>query len=490
MAIATIALLAASRFFTNPAPLEMPRAEAFFVREAQCNRLEDRFMRIDLWTSQAVDGRWVDGDGREFLLATLAALPPAVEQFGTLTRAAYAAERVPIARRDLERVRAAVERIASVELSERGRRPDTMPRRYKDVDYWHAEEDGAVVCAFLPEGEDVWRLAVWTLAAGDSFRDSLKAFEEEFLRKEFWEWRERHPAPAGTEQSAGGPSRRDQPSEADLLRADARHSVFAYDGWRATDAATYVVLDDLPPTSRFVDALTNELPRLHRAYAAAMPTPLDGTNALCVARVYASRREYLDVLEADGATNMEWSAAYWSPLRRELVAYLPTDGDDGLLRTIRHEAFHQYLSYATATIPCSAWLNEGYAQYFEDPESLDWSTGFDMTPELLKLLAADIETLLAMGYKDFYAGSDFERRVKYRLAWSLAVFLERGDSRVRFDPFRKWKADYFETLFETRDPRQATAAAFRRPADMETLRAEWRRWWTARLQEGMRKKGN
>ena len=68
MVITTIAV---SLFFTNPAPLDMPRAEAYFVREGGLRRLEDRFDRLDMWTSRAVTGRWVDDDGRIFTLATL-----------------------------------------------------------------------------------------------------------------------------------------------------------------------------------------------------------------------------------------------------------------------------------------------------------------------------------------------------------------------------------------------------------------------------------
>ena len=36
-----ITAIAASLFFTNPAPLDMPRAEAYFVRENGRRRLED-----------------------------------------------------------------------------------------------------------------------------------------------------------------------------------------------------------------------------------------------------------------------------------------------------------------------------------------------------------------------------------------------------------------------------------------------------------------
>ena len=52
-----ITAIAASLFFTNPAPLDMPRAEAYFVRENGRRRLEDRFDRLDMWTSRTVTGR-------------------------------------------------------------------------------------------------------------------------------------------------------------------------------------------------------------------------------------------------------------------------------------------------------------------------------------------------------------------------------------------------------------------------------------------------
>ena len=41
-------ILAASLFFVNPAPLDMPRAEAFLVTEDGKRRLEDRYDKLDL----------------------------------------------------------------------------------------------------------------------------------------------------------------------------------------------------------------------------------------------------------------------------------------------------------------------------------------------------------------------------------------------------------------------------------------------------------
>lgn len=455
-----------SPFLSQPAPLEMPRAEAYLVREGGRSRLEDRFSRLDLWTSRTVDGRWADEEGRVFTLATLAVRPPAIEADATETRTDYVASCVPIDRKKRPQVRAAIERLSPVALAERPAPPRQLPRGFADVDYWQGTNRSAIVCAFLPEKSAVWRLATWTLAEGDDPAEAQAVFEDVFLRKEFGAWDRRRTAPsAGT-------------TEAALLRADARHSVAAYESWHVTDATGHVILDDLP-TSAFAQALTNELPRLSAAYAAALPTPLDGTNVLCVARIYASREEYLAALELEDRTNMAWSAAYWSPLRRELVAHLPEGGADELLRTIRHEAFHQYLSYATAMLPTSPWLNEGYAQYFEDPESTAWGVDADLSPEGLARLADLLPGLLALDYEAFYAGSDDERRLKYRLAWSVAVFLEKGAPDVRFAPFKDVTRDYVQALLATHDPHAATAAAFRSEENAKLFRTEWLRWWTA-----------
>ena len=87
-------ILAASMFFTTPAPLEMPRADAYFVTENGTRRLEDRFVRLDLWTSRTVTGRWVDDDGRIFTLARLSVMPPSIGGDATVTRVGYDAEAV------------------------------------------------------------------------------------------------------------------------------------------------------------------------------------------------------------------------------------------------------------------------------------------------------------------------------------------------------------------------------------------------------------
>ena len=464
-------LLIASLFFTDPAPLDMPRAEAFLVREDGALRLEDRYDKLDLWTSQAVVGRWTDDQGRVFVLAELAYEPPTVEEHASLTRAEYVAERIPMRRvRAAEKYpqpfKRAVALLAPCTLSEDGpRHSRQLPHGYRTVDYWqHPTNYTAIACTFRLEKSEKWHFAFWQLAEGDDYAERMQAFEDQFLRREFRDFlSSQTPHTSQTPQTFS--------SERELLRADARRSVAAYPQWHVSNADEFSVLDDLPVRG-FVEAMTNEFATMRRKYAAALPTGIDGTNVLCVARIYASRDEYLDALETDGCTNMMWTAAYWSPLRRELVAYLPEKGESELLKTIRHEAFHQYLSYATSMIAVSPWLNEGYAQYFEEENAKVQDDSLDLTQ-----LEPMVALLLMMDYDAFYAGTDRERMLKYRLALSIVIFLEEGASKVRFEPFKDLKSDYMKALFETRDMQKATAAAFRNKDRLKLFVSEWAKFW-------------
>ena len=470
-------LFALSLFFTDPAPLDMPRAEAYLVREDGVSCLEDRFDRMDLWMSQTLIGRWIDEKDRIFLLSSLDACPPSVSRSDTLTRAAHESRKVP-----MKRVRAnagfpaafrdAVSILAPCPVVEKPRAPRQLTRGYKEIYYWQYPTNYSdIVCTFLPERTNVWFLASWKLAEGDDYPTQMAAFEDQFLRKEFGEFLSiRNPATSQPRNPA---------TERELLRRDACHSIAAYSNWHFTGTEEFAVLDDLQ-SHGFVETLTNDFPVMRAKYAAAIPSPLNGSNVLSVVRIYASRDEYLDALETDGMTNMAWSAAYWSPQRRELVAHLPANGEAELMRTIRHEAFHQYLSYAASMIAASPWFNEGYAQYFEDDESADWGESFDLSDENVDRMTALIPGVLMMDYEQFYGGSDLERRFKYRLAWSVVRFLEKGADEVRLKPFEGLKKRYMDALIETRDMRKATSAAFKDADLLKKFVAEWKNFWKKR----------
>lgn len=473
-------LFIASLFLTESLPLDMPRAEAYVVSQGDSIRLEDRYNKLDLWYSQSVIGRWCDGECRCFTLSSLAFEPPADDPNETLTREDFVGRRVPMKRvranHDLPAAfRQAIELLSPCPVAEFPRPSKQLPHGYRDVTYWQMPTNLSVlVCAFRKEKSETWYLASWELAEEDVYTEKIRQFEDKFLGEEFDGLMARL---SEKEKPAPKKRRREKPGERELLRADAHHSVAAYADWRFADANEYTVLSDFADRD-FIGTLTNELATMRAKYAAAVPSPIDGSNVLAVARIYASREEYLAALDAEDRTNLSWTAAYWCQERRELVAYKPSLDED-LLKTFRHEAFHQYLSYAASMAAASPWFNEGYAQYFEDVESRDWGPGFDVSPENVKKLSTWLPRLFAADYEDFYyGGDDAQRRFMYRLAWSVAVFLEKGAEKVRFQPFKDLKSNYMSTLLKTCDMKKATSAAFGSEEKVKLFIAEWKKFWT------------
>jgi hypothetical protein len=449
----------------QPLPLDMPRAEPYLVRDGERSYMEDRYCKLDLWVSRAVDGRWVDEEGRVFTYSTLREFPPFESSwYDTISREAYVRSAGTVDDDDITTRRRAAEMIAPCDLASECDEERFGAHGFSSVEYWQGTNETFIACTFLPKRSKVWRIATWHLAEDDDISEKLKEFEEMLFTRDGSIYEKMSALPAPKKKVEG---------ERALLREDARHSVAAYPMWRVTEAPEFTVLDEIPQEGAFIVSLTNELSQMRKSYAEVLPTPLDGSGVLCVARLFSSRERYHDALEVGGKTNMLWSAAYWSSRRREIVAYLPFLGASELLRTFRHEAFHQYITYACSAIAVSPWLNEGYAQYFEAGPG-------GTPPEQIKdvLEYEDyLPTLLYAGYDEFYSGSDAQREVKYRLALSVACFIERGAPQVRFKPFKNLKRDYIESLLDKKDMHLATAKAFQSKENLELFISEWRKFW-------------
>lgn len=449
----------------------MPLAEGWIVREKDRVRIEDRFDVDDLWYSRSVIGYWLEDDGyRGFLLADLEFLPPSVS--GKTTRTEYEETLRRPDRRDQYQLLTQLKSVSPIGVSEEYTRPRQLPHGMKEVRYYEGTNQQCIVCAYRPEKADHWSVAVWELAEDDDREEMRKAFEEKFF-DELGVRSEKLGVKDGN--SSKKPGKKGRPTERELLKRDAAHSVAAYDFWYCTPGEDFVILDDLKDGRAFVSSLTNDLAVWRGRFAAALPPVADTTNTLSVARIYRNRTDFLLAAGED----MQWAAAYWNVRRRELVACMPADGSLAeLRRTFRHEAFHQYLSYATAMIQVSPWLNEGYAQYFED-EGRD-TFDLKVTEEQWDEIELSLPALMMMDYAQFYAGSDAQRRTNYRLAWSVAYFMEHGMRDVPHDPFRDLKRLYFKALSETKDMRKATAAAFVSEDDLKLFCNEWKKFWKNR----------
>ena len=466
-------------------PLDMPRAEAYLVTRDGGQSLEDRFDSFDLLTCRAVRGRWRDAAGNELQVIRLDTLPPDDVPGTVRTRRSFAGalgERTFDVKNVAHRDEAAAS-AAPVELGRAVRPRRANRRNLAALVSYTVTNDHALVCAFRPRSPEPkespgWFLASLTAAPEENMAEVRARFDEEFL--------DRISVPAlrvraTLEKAAPRPD--EDASESERLRADVRAQVVNLDAWHCTDAEDVTVIDDLDPVLRadFVSQLTNNLPRLRRAYAATVPSPLSATNALAVVRVFRSREEYLAYVGIE----QKWTAALWSPRRRELVLYHTGEGIPELLATVWHEAFHQYLAYAGAMLSSSPWFNEGHAKLFEHA-TFDGKGGLVLRrdPEAaayVQTYAAELAEVLPdvfeMDYDAFYDGAAADVQAKYRLAWSIAYFLEVGAPKLRFQPYKNVRADYLQTLVETRSMHEATHRALGDEKSRDAFVAAWLAFW-------------
>ena len=466
-------------------PFALPKAEGYIVTSPKgARRLEDRFDVFDLWASATLRGRWVDEEGNQLQVARLFARPPTDAPGTVCTRREFydALARQPIDPKRLDLRDEAVQAIAPVDVqvpparSRRSRRANLL-----DVVYYPSTNDHALVCAFrprTPERKEVpdWYLASLVAAPNADMDEVQMWFDEAFLDKIDVPALRVRPAPAIS------PIPSKDATEGELLWRDVRGNVVNYDDWNSVSAEDVLVVDNVNPAMRgsFISALTNNLPRLRRAFAQRVPSALSATNQTAVVRVFGTREEYLAYVGVE----QKWTAALWSSSRRELVLYVPERGTGQLLQTVWHEAFHQYLAYAGSMIESSPWFNEGHAQLFEYSHfDRDGAIVFDRdaqsaayVQEYAAELAQNIPAVLDMDYTAFYGGTQEDIAAKYRLAWAIAYFLEVGAPNVRMQPFKNLRADYLKTLVRTRSMHEATAAAL----DDETCEAfvsAWLDFW-------------
>ena len=469
------------------APIDLPRAEAYLMTSTEGRRLEDRFDSFGLWTCQAVRGRWRDAAGNTLLVARLATLPPDDPPGVVRTRRSYRQLQdaaTPLNPKNKLHRDEAVVAVSPVEIGD-----PVSPRRIQRknltdiVCYPATEDDHVLVYAFRPRSPERtdtpdWYLAVLAAAPNEDMAAVRARFDEDFL--------DRITVPSlVARRSLAKPAKKPgkDASETELLRVDLRGSVANYEEWACSEAEDVLVLDDLDVELRksIVGAITNNLPRLRRDYARLVPSPLSGTNALAAVRVFRNREEYLTYVGPD----QQWTAALWSPEHRELVLYHPETGNDLLLHTVWHEAFHQYLAYAGSMIASSPWFNEGMAQLFEFSHyDGKGNLVFEREPaaaayvhEYASDLAEALPALFEMDYQAFYAGEQEEIQVRYRLAWSIAYFLEIGAPKLRFRPYENFRGDYVKALVETRSMFKATARVFENEKSRDEFIAAWLAFW-------------
>jgi tetratricopeptide (TPR) repeat protein len=134
------------------------------------------------------------------------------------------------------------------------------------------------------------------------------------------------------------------------------------------------------------------------------------------------------------------SAGLYAPALRQLFIWNLPERED-MMRTVRHEGFHQYLHRIMRDPPL--WFNEGLAEYFESAKIVDgkWTTGFPRRDHLEMLELAHREKQDPARLRDFLFLDDkafMEKAfVDYPQAWAFIHFLlhTTRENRQLFDRF-------------------------------------------------------
>lgn len=230
------------------------------------------------------------------------------------------------------------------------------------------------------------------------------------------------------------------------------------------DTKHYLVTSNLSREASYQIAC--ELEEFHRKYVVHVRRPKGKPEQK--ARVYffageAGYHAYTAELLGDPAEN---TLGLYSPWLKQLVLWNSPD-KRSVLRTARHEGFHQYLDQITGDAPI--WLNEGMAEYFEQARRVDgtWKDDQVNLDHLAVLRNVDwtpLEEFVHLDAPRFRMKSGLH----YPEAWAFVHFLMNGDAK------RKQRIDgLLDALFEGASRKDALERAFT-GVDWRAFEAEFR----------------
>ena len=250
--------------------------------------------------------------------------------------------------------------------------------------------------------------------------------------------------------------------------------------WWETSNEQYRFLTDLDRSKggKFVKDTMRLMGAMRKSYEFYVPP----TNevGVCVVRVFRTLAGYREYRASTGDEDT-MSCGLWDPSREELL--ISAESREQALNTMRHEAFHQYLHYATKNGRHALWFNEGHACFFENVKynpAKDTVKVTDAGSRALRVSRAPerhaqaIREILKMNHEQFYSG---DTDLHYCTAWALTYFLEKGAYACdEFAPYRKIIPDYLALTADGVDADTATERAWASVADRDVA-ADFLKFW-------------
>ena len=485
-----VRILSASR----PEPLPQPKVHSYTVTRGEEKSQHDLFSAYELWYASQHAGQWRDAAGNVMIIAQPTLLLPAVKDALSadhVTREAYkAAAGGPEAALNAS----SDEALAAWVASFTGVKPSGVEKlkvtaALASAVFFPAADAEAKTLTWGfrvkmrglggPPKPSGWYVVVLRVNDGSPLTKVRQDFEATVLG---------HvaavsmPGPSKGPPKGPGPASSGGPAIPGMQ--EAKDGIRNMEGWWFAEDAEYLYLTNIRSAAgqSLVRELRNTLPVLQQAYAKVVE-PFSDKKEANVIRIFESKEAYTGYV----GEGLEWSIGCWMPSRRELcILSQGTDNKADKEQTamiIRHEAFHQFLFYASGGIEDAVWFNEGHACFFEAAEVsaqkrvvVGESQKKRSLMDNLDAAAQNIPVILDADHAKFYSGDAKQRQLNYATAWGLVYFLRCGTSSGKAAAYAGILGNYRKALQESKSAQAATKRAFE-DVDMKAFQTAFLDFW-------------
>lgn len=480
---------------STPEPLPQPRTYAYTFTSSQGDSSRRELYSLhELWYATQHLGQWRDPKDNLMILAAAKQRKPQIESpihdhiaRETFTEAVQGSAEAS-AIESLEELALWLAEFTGlqVEAPQKARGGFSLQAAY----FFPVSDATTIACAFKPRVRSAvgggantieWFVAVIKVADDTPLSKVRRDFEAQFLASiavipRVKEAQTVSSAPKQTEdlQSTADPRQ---------SRKAAHQSIANMQGWWHADTPEYTFLTDVRSATgqRLIREVQSELTALRTAFVKLVP-PLVPELDIGIIRIFESAADYKKYIGED----VEWSSGCWSPARRELV--IQSQGRDRAhtLAIIRHEAFHQYLFYATNMRRNAQWYNEGHACLVEEIALDSRGNVTILENQRSAFLLANLEAVtknlpqtLSAQRHDFYSTTAQQRQLNYATAWALVYFLRKGVPTLQLKVYENILNDYLGNLALLKDGQAATEKAFE-GIDMVAFQRDFNDAWRRR----------
>lgn len=262
--------------------------------------------------------------------------------------------------------------------------------------------------------------------------------------------------------------------------------------WLTLKVPGYVFKTDLSESQ--AKAFVKNTGRLMEAMQAAYRRYVPPTKKLgeSTIRVFSRQEEYDDYVSRATGKEPGRTIGLWSPSHEELLVLdMGNSAREETAKILRHEAFHQYLFYATGGEHHAVWFNEGHAGFFENVQYDAKKNAVRVTDDPRDrrpaAVGADpgrfaslVPKILMLDYEAFYEGTLKEVNDRYSAAWAAVYFLQKGaPALAEFAAYRKVLPTYRKAMSEGAGANEATRQAWDTVRERD-FAADFVKFWNKR----------